>query len=188
MITFLFFITALLVLSIFYYNNLIRKKNEVDNAMGSISTMLKNRYDLIPNLVDTVKSYMTYEADMLNKLTSLRTMALQPNVSELEQEKLTKDIGVLMKKIIVSVENYPELKTSTNFLQLQESWTEIEDRISASRRFYNNGVVEYNIAIRSFPQNIIAKMMRYQPKKVFELTAEEAQNIWAKNLFNNDLK
>lgn len=176
---------VLFLLCIFYYNRLIRRKNEVDNATGSISTMLKNRYDLIPNLVDTVKTYMTYETDVLNKLTAMRTMALDTKTSEKDKLKLDQDIAQAMRKIIITVENYPELQASTNFLQLQESWTDIEDRISASRRFYNNTVVEYNIAIKSFPQNMMASMMGYKPKTVFEISAEEAQNSKAKDLFHN---
>lgn len=127
---------------------------------------------------------MTYETDVLNKLTSMRTMALDQKTLDGNTIKLDQDIAQAMRKIIVSVENYPELKASTNFLQLQESWTDIEDRIGASRRFYNNAVVEYNIAIKSFPQNIIAGMMGYKPKTVFEVSAEEAQNVKSKDLFN----
>lgn len=178
------FLGVCIVFAIFYYNKLIRIKNEVDNATGSISTMLKLRYDLIPNLIDTVKTYMTYEMDVLNKLTSMRTMALDAKTSVNDKIKLDTDIASAMRKIIVSVENYPDLKASTNFLQLQENWADIEDRISASRRFYNNAVVEYNIAIKSFPANIMAGMMGYKPKTVFEVSAEEAQNIKAKDLFN----
>ncbi len=175
-------IVIILLLVVYYYNTLIRKKNEVDNATGSINTMLKNRYDLIPNLVDTVKSYMTYESDVLTKLTSMRTKALSDNTTEADKIELNKEISSALQRIMISVENYPELKASNNFLQLQESWTDVEDRISASRRFYNNAVTEYNIAIKSFPGNLFAGMMSFQPKQVFEVTPEEAQNLSAKNL------
>lgn len=175
-------IAIILLIVIFYYNKLIRKRNEVDNATGSINTMLKNRYDLIPNLVDTVKSYMTYESDILTKLTSMRTRVLSGDTTENDKMQLNKEISSALKKIMVSVENYPELKASNNFLQLQESWTDIEDRISASRRFYNNAVTEYNIAIKSFPGNLFAGMMNFQTKQIFEITHEEAQNLNAKDL------
>lgn len=185
MTTPLIIVAVIVAFGIFYYNKLIRRKNEVENATGSISAMLKNRYDLIPNLVDTVKSYMVHETDVLNKITTMRTMALDSKTSEGDKIKLDRDIADSIKKIMISVENYPQLKASSNFLQLQESWTDIEDRISASRRFYNNAVVEYNIAIKSFPQNIISNIMGYKAKSVFEITAEEAQNIRAKDLFNH---
>lgn len=177
-------IVVLLLFGIYYYNRLIRIKNEVDNATGSINAMLKNRYDLIPNLVDTVKTYMTYETDVLNKLTSMRTIALDNRTSDKEKFKIDSQINQSVKQLIVSAENYPDLKASQNFTQLQESWTDVEDRISASRRFYNNAVTEYNIAIKYFPQNIVAGFMNLKPKSIFEITTQETENVKAKDLFN----
>lgn len=178
-------ITVFLVLFVFYYNRLVRKKNEVDNATGSINAMLKNRYDLIPNLVDTVKSYMSHETEVLNNLTTMRTRALANNTSAKDEQKLNEDITKMLHQIMVSVENYPELKASNNFVQLQESWTDIEDRISASRRFYNNAVTDYNNAILTFPGNILARIMSYETKTIFEVSKEESANLNAKALFNN---
>lgn len=172
-----------LLIIIYYYNSLIRRRKEVDNATGSINTMLKNRYDLIPNLVDVVKNYMIYEADTLTKLTSMRTRVLSSDTSDKEKIDLSNEISSAMRKIMVSVENYPELKTSNNLLQLQESWTDIEDKISASRRFYNNAVTEYNIAIKSFPGNLFAGMMNLKTKSIFEVSEKETQNLSAQNLF-----
>ncbi len=174
-----------LLFVVYYYNKLIRRKNEVDNATGSINAMLKNRYDLIPNLVDTVKNYMSYESEVLTKLTSMRTKVLAADTSDADKLNLGKEISAAMRSIMVSVENYPELKASNNFLQLQESWSDVEDKISASRRFYNNAVTEFNTAIKTFPGNIFAGMMNFKEKPVFEVTAEEAKNLNAKNLFGN---
>ena len=129
MTAFIIIVGVILAFGIFYYNRLIRKRNEVDNATGSISAMLKNRYDLIPNLVETVKNYMTYETDILNKLTAMRTMALDKRTSDTEKFKIDDEVKNSVKQLMVSVENYPELKASSNFLQLQESWTDVEDRI-----------------------------------------------------------
>lgn len=177
-------ITAvLLLIVVFYYNSLIRRKNEVDNATGSINAMLKNRYDLIPNLVDTVKTYMAHETDVLTQLTAMRTKVLAPATSESEKLALSQEISSIMRKLMISVENYPDLKASNNFLQLQESWADVEDRISASRRFYNNAVTDYNVAIKSFPGNIVASMIGFKTKTVFDVTAEEARNLSAKDLF-----
>lgn len=174
----------IIFLIIIFYNQLVRRKNEVDNATGSINAMLKNRFDLIPNLVDTIKTYMVYETELLTKLTSMRTMALDGRTSESDKLKINNEISSEMRKIMISVENYPDLKASNNFLQLQESWTDMEDRISASRRFYNNAVTDYNNAVKSFPQNIIAGMMGYKLKQVFEISAEEAKNLNSKALFS----
>lgn len=174
---------VLLLIGIFYYNTLIRRKSEVDNATGSINAMLKNRYDMIPNLVDTVKIFMSHENEMLTKLTTLRTRALAGGTSENDKLELNQEISSALRKIMISAENYPELKSSNNFLQLQESWTDIEERISASRRFYNNAVTEYNVAIKSFPGNMVAGVMRLKTKPVFEVTEEESQNLIAKKLF-----
>ncbi|KMQ70467.1 LemA family protein [Chryseobacterium koreense] len=183
MTTIIIFGAPILLLTIYYFNHLIRRKNEVDNASGSINVMLKNRYDLIPNLVDTVKNYMTYESQILDKLTMMRTQALSSDTSDVEKMKLNNDIGGALKQIMVSVENYPDLKASNNFLQLQESWADIEDRISASRRFFNNAVTDYNNAVASFPGNIFAGMMGYKTKSTFETLTEESQNLKAKDLF-----
>lgn len=179
----LFFGGIVALIGIYYYNKLIRRKNEIDNANGTINAMLKNRYDLIPNLVDTVKTYMTYETNLLDKLTAMRTKALASGTSDVDKIKLNSDISGTLKQIMVSAENYPELKASNNFLQLQESWTDIEDRISASRRFYNNAVTDYNIAVKTFPGNIFAGMMNYKTKPVFETSAEESEKLNAKDLF-----
>ena len=185
MTTSLIILGIITFIGIIYYNQLIRRKNEVDNATGSINAMLKFRYDLIPNLVDTVKTYMTYETEVLSKLTAMRTMALHTDTSASDKQKIDTEIGDALKHIMIAVENYPDLKASTNFIQLQQSWTDIEDRISSSRRFFNHAVTEYNIAIKSFPQNIVAGMMGYKPLQVFAVTAEEATNLSSKDLFKN---
>lgn len=174
-----------LTLAVFYYNRLVKKKNEVDNATGSINAMLKNRYDLIPNLVDTVKSYTSYEADVLSNLTMMRTKALTGNISNADRLKLNSDISKALNQIMVSVENYPDLKASNNFVQLQESWTDIEDKISASRRFYNNAVTDYNVAIKTFPGNILAGIMGYHTKPIFEVSREQSANLKAAELFKS---
>lgn len=180
-------ILAIIVLAvaIYYYNKLVRKQNEVTNATGSIDAMLKNRYDLIPNLVDTVKAYMSYEKEVLGKLTAMRTKALSDDVSAEDKLKLNSEISGALRQVMVAVENYPDLKSSNNFLQLQQSWTDIEDRISASRRFYNNAVTEYNNAIQSFPGTLFASLMGYKPKPVFEAAPAETQGLSAKGLFSH---
>jgi len=173
------------VILIVLYNSLIRRKNAVANAYGAIDAMLKKRYDLIPNLVETVKQYMNYERDTLTKITELRTKAINPNIPPEEKIQLENQINSAMRNIMVQVENYPDLKANQNFLQLQASWNEIEEQISAARRAYNAAVTDYNNAVQQFPTNIFAGMMNFQPKTVLEIPEEERKNISAKDLFKS---
>jgi LemA protein len=174
-----------LIIGIGIYNSLISKKNQVANAFSAIDVMLKKRFDLLPNLVETVKQYMQYEGDTLTKITELRGRALGNNVSESDKLALDQQIGSAVKGLMVSVENYPDLKANTNFLNLQSTWTESEEQIAAARRNYNSSVTSYNNAVMMFPGNMFAGMLGYQPMPVLETTAEERKNVSAKELFNN---
>ncbi|HYV91309.1 MAG TPA: LemA family protein [Chitinophagales bacterium] len=167
------------------YNSLITKKNAVANSFGAIDAMLKKRYDLIPNLVETVKTYMNYERDTLTKITELRTKAIDPNIPPDQKIQLENQIGSAMRNIMVQVENYPQLKANQNFLQLQASWNEVEEQISAARRAYNAAVTDYNNSVQQFPTNIFARMMNFSTKSVLEIPDEERKNISAKDLFKN---
>lgn len=179
-------IIALLVLiGIGLYNGLIRKKNEVDNAFGGMDVQLKKRYDLIPNLISTVKEYMTHERELLTKVTELRSRALQSNVGTEEKVDLDNQISGAMKGIMVAVENYPNLKANTNFLNLQRTFNEVESQISASRRAYNAAVTDFNNGVEMFPSNIVAGMMKLKTKKVFEIPETERENVSAADLFKN---
>jgi len=184
-----FVILGVLIILIFYviflYNDIIRKKNETDNAFGSIDAMLKKRYDLIPNLVETVKQYMIHESTVLSDVTKLRSR-LSGNISNEDKVDLHNDISKKLQGIMVAVENYPDLKASQNFLKLQASWNETEEQISASRRYYNAAIADYNNAIQTFPSNILASKFRFTPKKVFEIEEIERKNISAKDLFGKN--
>jgi LemA protein len=181
-------ILGILILIVLYvislYNDLIRKKNETEYAFGSIDAVLKKRYDLIPNLVETVKQYMIHEATVLNDVTKLRSK-LADAISNEDKVALHNDISKRLNGIMVSVENYPNLKASQNFIKLQAAWNESEEQISASRRFYNGAITDYNNAVLTFPSNIIANKLGFIPKKVFEIDETERKNINAKDLFNS---
>jgi LemA protein len=172
-----------LLIIILIYNSLVSKKNQVENAFASVDTMLKKRYDLIPNLVNTVKAYMNHEKSVLAEITEMRAKAISGQVSDNERIDLDNQLTKAVGKIMLVSENYPDLKSNTNFLQLQSSWNEAEEQISAARRFFNSAVTDYNNAIEMFPTNIFAKMMNYQRKKVFEAQEAERQNIDAGKLF-----
>jgi LemA protein len=171
--------------AIFLYNEIIRKKNRTENAFGSVDAMLKKRYDLIPNLVETVKRYMIHEESVLEDVTRLRS-GFSGNISANDKIELHNDISKKLNSVMVSVENYPDLKASLNFLKLQYAWNETEEQISASRRYYNTTIAEYNNAIQTFPATIIAKRFAFTPKKVFEAEEAERKNIHAGELFNQN--
>ena len=166
------FLLIVIGLIIFIYNSLIAKKNNVENAYGSIDVMLKKRYDLIPKLKKLVDEYTEYEEDTLKDITELRTQVLEGDVTKEEELELNNQISDKMNGIIVAVEDYPELKANENFLNLQRNLNEIESQIAAARRNYNMVVTTYNNALEMFPSNIIASFLDYERKTVFVATDE----------------
>ncbi|MDA3817774.1 MAG: LemA family protein [Prolixibacteraceae bacterium] len=177
-------VAIVFIIFIGMYNNLIRKRNEVDNAFGGMDVQLKKRYDLIPNLVSTVKQYATHEKELLTKVTEMRAKATSSNMSPDEKVALDNQISAGMKSIMVAVENYPDLKANENFMNLQRTLNEVESQISAARRTYNAVITDYNNAIQTFPSNIMAGMMSLKHKEVFVIPETERQNVDVKNLFN----
>jgi len=164
--------TALLVMLlaiVFLYNNLIQKKNAVNNAFYSMDVMLRKRYDLIPQLVDTVKGYMIHEQQVLSQLTGLRQQAMSTNMDINSKVALDNQVNNALQQIFVSFEKYPELKASQNFLKLQGAINETEEQLAASRRFYNAAVNDYHNAIEMFPSSIIASWMNLQQKAYFNI-------------------
>jgi LemA protein len=176
-------IVSLCLIGFFIYNGLIGKKNSVENAMGGLDAELKKRYDPIPNLVATVKQYMQHEASTLEKIVELRGKALDQNLSQAEKQDVNAKISQSLSGIMVQMENYPQLKSNTNFLQLQSTLSDVENNISASRRFFNATVTEYNNALEMFPSNLVAHFMKLQRKEVFNIPEIERQNVSVKNLF-----
>jgi len=165
---------------------LIGKKNEVQNAFGGMDAQLKKRYDLIPNLVSAVKQYMQHERGVLEKITALRTRALSSaGMDPDEKVDLDNQISTALKGIQIAVENYPDLKSNTNFINLQRTLNEVESQISAARRTYNAAVTSYNNAVEMFPSSIFAGFLKYQRKKVFEIPEQERQNVNVGQLFSN---
>lgn len=179
-----FFIFVIFVFAMMY-NNLINKKNQVENAFGGMDAQLKKRYDLIPNLISTVKTYMKHEADTFTQITELRSKAVSGEVSNDEKVELDNLITSKLGGIMVAVENYPDLKASENFNQLQRSLNEVEEQISASRRSYNATVTSYNNSVEMFPSNIVAGMMNMKHKKVFEIPDTQRENINVGDLFSS---
>jgi LemA protein len=176
-------LSLVVIVIILLYNSLISKKNQVENIFGSIDALLKKRRDLIPNLVESVKAYMKHEKELLENITSLRSRSLL-TTNEEEKMNLENQISSMLGRILVNVENYPQLKANENVMHLQMTLAEIEEQISASRRAYNQAVTDYNNAIEMIPTNILAKFMGYKRKAFFEISESERKNINVGNLFN----
>ncbi len=180
---------ALLVLPVLIgftvYNSLVQKKNQITNVFATIDALLKKRYDLIPNLVAAVKNYMEHERGTLTQITELRSKAMAGNLSDDEKIDLENRMSKLMGNIKIAVENYPDLKASQNFIQLQAALNETEEQLSAARRAYNATVTDYNNAIEMFPSNIVASLINYKSKTVFAAEEQERKNVDVNSLFKN---
>jgi len=154
------------------YNSLIRLRNRVKEAWSDIDVQLKRRYDLIPNLMETVKGYMKHEEGVLTKVTEARASAMKATGAE-EKGKAENMLSDTLKSLFAVAENYPDLKASQNFLQLQDEISDTENKIQASRRFYNGQVRDFNTKIQVFPNNIIAGMLKFTVEKFFAIDKEE---------------
>lgn len=168
-------IAVLIVLwVIMAYNGLIRKKMKTENAWGQIDVQLQRRFDLIPNLVNTVKGYMEHEENVLAKVTELRT-AWAGASSIGEKAELDNQLTGALKTIMAVSENYPDLKASQNFSELQEELRNTENKISYSRQFYNDSVTIFNTALSIFPTNILASIFGFKPQTLFVVTDEDTR-------------
>lgn len=175
----LFYIILAIVLFVIFwavatYNLLIRRRNQVEEAWSDIEVQLKRRYDLIPNLIETVRGYMVHERETLEKVTAARSLAMGAKTLE-EHAKSENMLTAALKNLFAVAENYPDLKASQNFLALQNELTDTENKIQAARRFYNGNVRDYNIALEQFPNNLIANIFKFQKKEFFELEEEAAR-------------
>ncbi len=165
---------VILLLVIIIYNRLITLRNSVKNNWARINTQLQRRYDLIPNLVETVKGYMAHEKEVLESVTQARTAFLNAHTVTETAEAENMLTGALKSLFAVS-ENYPDLKASQNFLMLQEELAGTENKISYARQSYNNAVMDYNVGIQKFPNNIIAGLFNFKEQEFFEVEDEEAR-------------
>ena len=169
-------VVVIIVLAfIVIYNSLIQKKNAIDNAYFSMDVMLKKRYDLIPQLVETVKGYMNHEKEVLVQLTELRQKVLVVNLNTNEKVELDNRINTALQNVFASFENYPQLKASENFLKLQGAINETEEQLAASRRFYNAAVNDYHNGIEMFPSSLVATWMGLKNKTYFNIADEHRQ-------------
>ena len=159
---------ALLAWGVAIYNGLVRLRNQVKNAWSQIDVQLKRRYDLIPNLVETAKGYMTHERETLENITKARNLAQQA-AGVGEQGRAESALGQALGSFFVVVENYPELKANQNFLALQEELSSTENKIGFARQHYNDETMRFNTKIEMFPSNIVAGVFNFQQAEFFEM-------------------
>ena len=166
-------VVLLVLWLILTYNRFVTLRNRVKEAWADIDVQLKRRYDLIPNLVETVKGYATHERELLEKVTQARSQAMGAQTIK-EKGNAENFLSQTLKSLFAVSENYPDLKASQNFLELQRELTDTEDKIQASRRFYNGNVRDFNTILQSFPQNTVAGVFSFKAAEFFEIT-EAAQ-------------
>lgn len=161
------------------YNGLIRLKNDIEKAWGNIDVLLKQRYDELPKLIESVKGYMKHEKSTLEDITKARTMFLNANTMN-EKAKADNMISSALKSLFAVAENYPQLKANENFMQLQGRISGLENELADRREFYNDSANMFNIRIESIPDTVVARMMKLQKKEMFKVTEEEKQDVEVK--------
>lgn len=181
MTTLLIVIALLIIIPALYimskYNGMVTLRNKRDQSFSDIDVQLKQRFDLIPQLIESVKGYMKHEAGTLENITKARTSFLNAGNTE---DKVAADnmLSGALKSIFAVSENYPDLKANQNFLQLQSEMSDIENKLAAARRFFNNATTEFNTYIQMFPANLIAKQMGFTELELFQ--AEESREVLTK--------
>ena len=177
-------LAVILLVVVLDYNRLVQKSNAVTNAFGTIDAMLKKRFDLIPNLVAAVQQYASHEQETLARITALRTESFE-GLSLEEKQAVDRRLSEANRQLMLAVENYPDLKASGNFMQLQRALNETEEQLSAARRTYNACVTDYNNMTRMFPSNLVAKMFRFKAKEVLAVPETEREVPDVKGLFRS---
>jgi LemA protein len=167
------------------YNALIKKRNYVDEAFSVMNGILKKRHDLIPNLIETVKASMTHEGDLLVKVSELSSNAMNPNLTFNEKVVAENQLGQAVGSIMIAIEKYPDLKANMDFMQIQNTISDVEFETSGARKVYNSKVVDFNNAVDMFPTNLMAKLMGLARRLFFEIQDTERENLEVKTLFGN---
>lgn len=177
----LIFIIGILVLAVIVvagiYNSLVSRRNMVRNAFSSIDVYLRKRHDLIPNLVETVKAYATHEQETFTAVIEARNQAASGQLSESQRLQTETQIGSGVQRLFALSENYPDLRSNENFLNLQRNLTEIEEQISAARRAYNAAVLEINNAVETFPSNLFAAAFGFKQHDFFEAAPSARESV-----------
>ncbi len=168
------FVVLVILFGVVIYNKLVLLRNTVKSSWSDIDVQLKKRYDLVPNLVETVRGYAAHEKTTFEKVTEARSTAMRAS-SPAEKAKAENMLADTLKSLFAIAEAYPELKANANFMQLQTQLKELEDNIEYARRYYNAVVRDFNVLIESFPSNIIASTFKFEKSEFFELEAPEVE-------------
>ena len=166
---------VIIVFLVSLYNRLVKLRNRRENAFADIDVQLKQRHDLVPQLVETVKGYATHEKELLLRITEARSTAMQAKTID-EKIQAENNLASGLQGLKIAVENYPDLKANQNFLQLQEELSDIENKLAAARRFFNAATTEYNTSVESFPSNVIAGSFGFKRETLFDL-GEKRQEL-----------
>ncbi len=173
-------IIVIIVLIVFWvislYNSLVKLRNRRQNAFADIDVQLRQRHDLVPQLVETVKGYASHEKELLLKVTEARTAAMAAGPID-DKIKAEQQLTAALQGLKVQVEAYPDLKANQNFLQLQEELSDIENKLAAARRFFNGATTEYNNSVESFPGNLIARNFGFQREVFFDLGVDNRKQM-----------
>ena len=176
---------VILLPAIILSNTLTYRRNQADNAFASVDAYLKKRFDLIPNLVAAVQQYMGHEKSVLTEITALRSEAMRSGLSGEEVIEINNRMNRALRTVNVAMENYPDLKSNTNILQLQASLNEVEEQLSAARRTYNAAVLSFNNGVQLFPSNLIAAIRGLTTRSYLETPEPERDNVDVRGLFNS---
>lgn len=176
---------VVVVPAVYFFNLLVGRSNQADNAAASIDVYLKQRFDLIPNLVDAVKGYMTHERETLAQLTEMRARALTENQSHADKVDMDARMTRALGCVSVAVENYPQLKASQNFIQLQGALNEVEEKIAAARRNFNGSATDYNNGVQMFPANLMAWMLGFKTRPLFAISEAERRATDVRQQFSS---
>ena len=169
----LIIIAIILVIILVMYNNLVKARNKVKQSESGIDVYLNQRFDLIPNLVECVKGYSKHEQMIFTEITNLRTNYMKQN----KDIKNAENLNNKMNQLIAVAENYPELKASEQYLNLQRNLTKLESQLQAARRIYNSEVTNYNTKLEVIPSNLIANLFGFKPAQLFEIEEYKKENI-----------
>ncbi|HOK26844.1 MAG TPA: LemA family protein [Bacteroidales bacterium] len=173
LIVFLAIIFILFLMAVSIYNRLVRLRNNREQAFADIDVQLRQRHDLIPQLVDAVKGYMAHERGVLTEITEARANAMKATTIN-EKIEAENRLSAALQALRVSVEAYPDLKASQNFMDLQNEISDVENKLAAARRFFNSATKELNVAVETFPSNIIAALFNFKREMMFELGEQRA--------------
>ncbi len=176
LIIFLGFLALIAIMLISMYNRLVKYRNHRENAFADIDVQLRQRHDLIPQLVDTVKGYMKHEENVLTTVTAARTGAMKAQTIN-EKISAENQLTSALRGLNVAIEAYPDLKASSNFSMLQEEISDVENKLASVRRFFNSATREYNNAVETFPSNIIAGMFNFKKEVMFDLGDDDRRTM-----------